>query len=40
MNCLLKHVIEENTEGRFDMTGGRGKRHKQLLGDLKEKSGF
>jgi hypothetical protein len=34
-NCLLKHVIEGKLEGR--MTGRRGRRHKQLLDDLKEK---
>jgi hypothetical protein len=36
-NCLLKHVIEGKLEGRTEMTGRRGRRHKQLLGDLKEK---
>jgi hypothetical protein len=32
-NCLLKHVIEENIEGKRR----RGRKHKQLLDDLKEK---
>jgi hypothetical protein len=36
-NCLLKHVIEKNVEGRVEMTGRWGRRHKQLLDDLKEK---
>jgi hypothetical protein len=36
-NCLLKHVIEGKLEGRIEMTGGRGRRRKQLLDDLKEK---
>jgi hypothetical protein len=36
-NCLLKHVIEGKLEGRIEMTGRRGRRHKQLLDDLKEK---
>jgi hypothetical protein len=36
-NCLLKHVIEETLEGMIEMTGRRGGRRKQLLGDLKEK---
>jgi hypothetical protein len=36
-NCLLKHVIEGKLEGRTEMTGRRGRRHKQLLDDLKEK---
>jgi hypothetical protein len=36
-NCLLKHVIEEKSEGRREMMGRRGTRRKQLLDDLKEK---
>jgi hypothetical protein len=36
-NCLLKHVIEENLEGRIEMIGRRGRRRKQLLDDLEEK---
>jgi len=28
MNCLLKHVIEGKIEGRIEVTGGRGGRHK------------
>jgi hypothetical protein len=36
-NCLLKHVIEGNLEGRIEMTRRRGRRRKQLLDDLKEK---
>jgi hypothetical protein len=35
-NCLLKHVIEGELEGRIEMTGRRGRRRKQLLDDLKE----
>jgi len=38
-NCLLKHVIEGNIEGRIDVTGRRGRR-KQLLDDLEENRGF
>jgi hypothetical protein len=30
-NCLLKHVTEENIEGRIEVTGIRGRRRKQLL---------
>jgi hypothetical protein len=30
--CLLKHITEAEVEG----LGGRGRRHKQLLDDLKE----
>jgi hypothetical protein len=33
-NCLLKHVIEGQLEGRIEMTGRRGRRRKQLLDDL------
>jgi len=35
-NCLLKHVIEGKTEGRIEVTRGRGRRCKQLLYDLNE----
>jgi hypothetical protein len=35
-NCLLKHVIEGKLEGMIEMTERRGRRHKQLLDDLKE----
>jgi hypothetical protein len=31
-NCLLKHIIE----GKIRGTRRQGRRHKQLLGDLKE----
>jgi hypothetical protein len=36
-NCLLKHVIEGKLEGSTEMAGGRGRRRKQLLDELKEK---
>jgi hypothetical protein len=39
-NCLLKHVIEGKLEGRIEMTGRRGRSLKQLLDDLKEKTGY
>jgi hypothetical protein len=39
-NCLLKHVIEGNIEGRKEVTGRRGIILKQLLNDLKEKRGY
>jgi hypothetical protein len=39
-NCLLKHVIEGKLVGRIEMTGRRGRRRKQLLDDLKEKTGY
>jgi len=36
-NCLLKHVIEGKIEEWIEVTERRGRRRKQLLGDLKEK---
>jgi hypothetical protein len=36
-NCFLKHVFEGKLEGKLEMTGGRGRRLKQLLDDLNEK---
>jgi hypothetical protein len=39
-NCLLKYVIERKIKGRIEVTGRRGRRRKQLLDDLKEKSGY
>jgi hypothetical protein len=37
--CLLKHVIEGKLKGRIEMTGRQGRRRKQPLDDLKEKTG-
>jgi hypothetical protein len=39
-NCFLKQVIEEKLEGRIEMTERQGRRRKQLLDDLKEKSRY
>jgi hypothetical protein len=39
-NCLLQQVIERKIEGRIEVTGRRGRRHKQLLDDLKEKKRY
>jgi hypothetical protein len=39
-NCLLKHVIDGKLGGRIEITGRRGRRRKQLLDDLKEKTGY
>jgi hypothetical protein len=39
-NCLLKHVIEGKMEGRREVMGRRGRRHKQILDDLKETRGY
>jgi hypothetical protein len=33
---LLKQIIERKMEGGRDVMGRRGKRHTQLLDDLKE----
>jgi hypothetical protein len=34
-NCLLKHVLKENIEGRIEVMGRGGRRRKQLLNDVK-----
>ena len=39
-DCLLKHFIEGNIEGRIEVTWRRGRRRKRLLYDLKEKRGY
>jgi hypothetical protein len=39
-NCLLKHVVEGTVEGGMEVMGRRGRRRKQLLEDLKVKSGY
>jgi hypothetical protein len=39
-NCLLKHVIERKIEGRIEMMGMRGRRRKQLLDDLMDKTEY
>jgi len=39
-NGRLKHVTEGKIEGRIEATGRRGRRHKQLLDDLKEERGY
>jgi len=35
-NCFLKHVTEGKVEGMIEVTGGRGKRRKEVLDELKE----
>jgi hypothetical protein len=37
-NCLLKHINEGKIEESIEVKGGRGRKYKQLLDDLKEKS--
>jgi hypothetical protein len=39
-NCLLKHVIEGKMEVRMGVKGIWGRRRKELLDDLKEKTGY
>jgi len=39
-NFLLKCVIEGSKEGKIEVTRRRGRRCKQLLDDLKEKTGY
>jgi hypothetical protein len=39
-NCLLQQVIEGKTEGGIEVTGRQGRRHRKLLDDLKERSGY
>jgi len=39
-NCLLQRVIEEKIRGGIEVTGRRGRRHRKLLDDLKEKRGY
>ena len=36
--CLIKQVIERKIEERIEVTARRGRRLKQLLDDLKEKT--
>ena len=36
-NCLLKHVIEGEIEGRIEVTRRCGRRRKQLLDDFEER---
>jgi hypothetical protein len=39
-NSLLKHVIEGQIEGGINMIGKQGERCKQLLYNIKEKTGY
>ena len=40
MNCLLKDVIEGKIGGRAEVTRRRGRKRKQPLVNLKEKTGY
>jgi hypothetical protein len=39
-NCLLRQVIEGKIKGGIEVTGGRGRRRRKLLDDLKERRGY
>jgi len=35
-NCVLNHITDGKEEGRIEVTGRRGRRHRQLLDGLEE----
>jgi hypothetical protein len=39
-NCLLQQVIEGKIKVWIEVTGRRGRRHRKLLDDLKERRGY
>ena len=39
-NCLLKQVIEGKIKGEMEVTRKRGRTHKKLLDDLKDRRGY
>jgi hypothetical protein len=39
-NCLLQQVIEGKIRRGIEVTGRRGRRHRKLLDDLKERRGY
>jgi len=39
-NCLLKQVIEGKIKGEMEVARRRGRRHRELLDDLKERRGY
>ena len=39
-NCLLKHVFGGKIQRKIEETGRLGRRRKQLLDDLKKKTGY
>jgi hypothetical protein len=39
-NCLLQQVIERKIKVGIEMTGCRGRRHRKLLDDHKERRGY
>ena len=39
-NCLLQRVIKGKIEEGIEVTGRRGRRHRKLLDDLKDRRGY
>ena len=39
-NCLLQWVIEGKIKGGIEVTGGRGRKRRKLLDNLKERRGY
>jgi hypothetical protein len=39
-NCLLQRVIKGKIKGGIEVTGRRGRRHRKLLDDLKDRRGY
>ena len=39
-NCLVKHIIEGKIKGQIEVRRRRGRRHKKLLDDLKDRRGY
>ena len=39
-NCLLQQVIEGKIKGQIEVTRRRGRRHKKLLDELKDRRGY
>ena len=39
-NCLLKQVIGGKIKGEMEVTRRRGRRHRKLLDDLKDRRGY
>ena len=39
-NCLQQQVTEGKIKGGIEVTGRQGRRHRNLLDDLKEKRGY
>jgi hypothetical protein len=39
-NCLLQRVIKGEIKGGIEVTGRRGRKHRKLLDDLKERRGY